>query len=87
MESNPNIHDNKGSPYRDKASRNAFSKGMDGLNRAGGGGGGCKDKVHNKFVSTQALLVSSEPLSTHGLERWRGMSTDSPTELSHNTSV
>jgi len=26
----------------------------------------CKTSLHNKFVATQALLVSSEPLSTHG---------------------
>lgn len=68
METNASAMDNTGAPRRDLKSLRHPAVGGGG---GGGGWSGCKEHVHNKFVATQALLVSSEPLSTHGLDRWQ----------------
>ncbi len=43
-----------------------------GFKKTGASSAGAERLMRNKFVATQALLVSSEPLSgDHGLDRWQ----------------
>ena len=65
METNPNVHDNKGAARRAVDVADYLRSGSThGVRK-------CKASTQSKFVATQALLVSSEPLSTHGLDNWQ----------------
>ena len=66
METDPNVHDHRGAARRETHAR-------DGKAHAGTYGTGSRDgRAGEKFVATQALLVSSEPLTSRekGLDRW-----------------
>jgi hypothetical protein len=52
--------------------RKSASSQAGGFKKSGASSSGAERLMRNKFVATQALLVSSEPLSgDHGLDRWQ----------------